>query len=169
MKSTWKALAVTVGAVALVAWACDDGGNRELTLEEYFRQYEAIEDKYAERYLQPSKIDPDAPLDEQQEQMAKELADFIKQLEGSTVELDALNEPQDVRASHEEVLAHLRVATAAGTEFLQSSDGLNVATPDSNAAASFGRMVEALIGAEESCEVLDDIADDNGISAELRC
>ena len=164
-------LALVIAATTAIVGTIACGGDDELTLEEFFQQSQAISDDYEERANTLSRDFPGTGDEDYQAYWVfvdKRNALFAEFLD----ELDTLNPPSEAEDAFDEFLT-------AGSEFAESQEGLadlfgeaesftelSQLSRESEAASAFSASQERY---QDACRSLQEIADANGIVADLEC
>lgn len=168
------ALPVMLLAVLAVAAGCKGGGG--LTLEEYLKRVDELDDRASERSdaldERLSSISDDTASDQERIEAAQSaLPEFVSILDEFLTALEKLEPPSEVREEHEEALA-------AGRE---AAELFGDVAADVGGAESLSELDQALsilngpeyIEADErftnSCLALQDKADENDIDVDLDC
>ena len=149
-----------------ISAAC--GGDDELTLEEFFQQSDAIYADFGMRALALTREFPDDDYQTYRVFFGKTgvlFAEFID-------ELETLNPPSEAEDAFDEFLT-------AGSEFAESHEGLadlfgeaesftelSQLSRESEASPAFSASQERY---QDACRSLQEIADANGIVADLEC
>ena len=161
-------VAVMVILVGALAAACGDGGG-ELTLEEFFRELEAIDDEFE---AEAAALEPQFQVLTADTTVAEVLPLLRAQsdlIEGFVDEIEDLKAPEEAQAIQDE-------AVIAGREVVETFDGLmegaeNVGTleelitifdEDAAFTAADDRFTQACLDAEQ-------LAADNSITVDLNC
>lgn len=138
-------------------------------MEQYFQRLDEVDNQAAERFdklegrLQPG-LAPDEALDLVQELIPQQIAILRDLLEG----MEELEPPAEVADAHQEAVDALRA-------FIDLSEDIRDQAAE---AESFAEVTE-LLGSEESvaadqrlvetCQALEQVASDNGITIDLDC
>ena len=168
------ALPVILLAVVAVAGACKGGG--ALSLEEYFKRLDEIDNRSAERSdaLQDQlNLISDATAQDQDRIDAAQSAfpEFVSILDEFLTDLDKLEPPKEARENHQEAVDAAKAvftffddisADVAGAESLAELDqALSVLNSSEASAANQGLT--------DACLTLQRQADDNNIDVNLEC
>lgn len=169
-------LASAIALAALAGAACGGGGGSELSLEEYFKQMEAIAQDLDQRSNDLSeRYDQDVNNAASEEEALKLTVQFFEdgaaETRSAVAKAEKLNPPPAVKAEHQEFLAAARgivdlfdgiierARQAESVEDIQAlSDDLDN-PPYSDASSR----------ADEACFALQDVADKNNIDVDLTC
>lgn len=162
--------ALAMGAlllVALAAGACDDDGDGVVSLDEYFRQIDELDNELATSSdalegqfdaLDTASVDEARDLFDQQ----------IDLLDGFLDDLDAIDPPEEAANAHDEALSAGReLATALRSAIDRAADAASIEEffslfDDPELDAADTRLTEA-------CLDLEQIAADNAITVDLDC
>ena len=164
---------ITAIAVALAATACSGSGSGGGSLDEYFAEYERFDNAAETRteQLQSEYADVLAAstLDETsraglQEYVTKLIAARRAYLDG----ISKLNPPEQAAAAHgESVAAYEAVLTAYEPIIAEIKAASSIA--DLQRIFNGQALTDAIARSDESCRVLQALADDAGINANLEC
>ena len=155
-------VAVAIIGAATLGVACSDDGDA-LTLEEYFEELQALDDRFEEESAQL-----DAAFDTEDLDEIKSAFDAGTTAAGEFVDgIDALEPPDEAQEAHDE-------AVAAGTEFVDALETFNDEVQDAESTEALSEIDFAAIGdASErftaACLDLEGVAVENSIEVDLNC
>jgi hypothetical protein len=160
-------LAGLLVAVGTIATACG-GGDNELTLEAYFQRVEAIASDIDAR-LEPLQADLEGATDDPTV-FRDVFVEYVAIIRDAAAKVSALEPPAEVQEAHNE----FRDALAAlGDEFDGVAGQLGEAQSSADVLAVLQQSDSQLSAVQErlstACLALQGIADENGITADLRC
>jgi hypothetical protein len=175
MKLPWRfpivILAIVAGSLVLAACGGGGDGGEELSLEEYYQQFDAIEEGM--------KTDT-AALDEQAVGVIGEdvqatqdyVAGYYDIVAGGLSQVEALDAPSEVKDAQDEFVAALGNMISLWDELTDRLAGIE--TPEElqtllTEIQSETQWTEASEQFTEACRELQGIADDNGIAVTLDC
>jgi hypothetical protein len=157
------AAAGILGIAAFGGLACSDSGG-ELSLEEYFKELEALDQRFEEEGTEAEESFESDDLDTIKEGFEASVGvveDFVN-------DLDDLDPPSEAEAAHEsaveagnDLLAEFEVANDALQDAASEADLLGIFTGE-----AFGDASERFTAA---CVELQGIADENDIDVALNC
>jgi len=162
-------LVVAMFALGVVASACDgDGGDDELTLEEFFQELQALDDELEAQFAELEEpfeaLGEDSSVDEAADilqQQADLIQDFVDRL-------DDLNPPDEAADLLDEAVSAGRAAADAFQNAIddardaESLDELFGVFETGDIDAAFERFDEGCLDAEQ-------LAADNDITVDLNC
>jgi len=166
---TWLKAATTTALLIIafaVAIGCSDDGE-ELSLDEYFRQVDAVDNGTDERINALF----EAITDENDvAQFRNAMNGFGPILEDAADDLDDIDPPDEAAAEHEALVDALRDWAAAAGDAVDSDGAANAASPDE----LFVAFEEGGFGAAQNtfsaaCQDLQDIATNAGIDVDINC
>ena len=173
-----KAFVISIIAAALLlafgAAACSGGD--ELTLEEFFQQGEAIDDDFEERFERlfddfPDEGDEAFFSNEENLPMYKAtLVEFPVLFAEFYDELETLNPPSEAEDAFDELLT-------SGREVVEAQEGALIRIEEAESFAEVERITDEFDAENQAveeryqaaCQSLQEIADDNGIVANIDC
>lgn len=167
--------AAAMALVLAAAWmaACTSGGDGgELTLEEYFARVQQISDEAdaesADIEAEYEAVDFTNFSPELRDEYAAYFAAALEFFDGVIDELDAVQPPDEAADAHDEYVAKYRALSLEFSEVAGDLDGFETES-DFNEAFLSGGFVDAVSDAEEACNGLQGLADDNNIAVDLEC
>jgi hypothetical protein len=161
-------------ALAALGVACgDDGGGRQLTLEEYFQQVDDLQDD-----AEDSIIGLEAPGDlgtTLEEQIEAE-REFLQAIDSITQDyqkqLDNMDPPPEVQKPHKELSNAIR-------DYLEANEDIPSRLADVESQSELEDLLKELRAGPEvtaaserfqqACQQLQTIADDNNIDVAMEC
>jgi hypothetical protein len=162
--------------LALAACNDDDGGDADtLTLDDYFGTVEGIFDN-ADQDTEElnSELDEQlgsaASIEEEIAALDQYLAGAVLVLDQTVQEMDALTPPVEAEQPHNdfvEAAGEVAEFTGAAQEEIQGAE--TAEDVDSILDEFETEAAEAQFAVDEACADLQDLADDNGIQADLHC
>lgn len=163
-------VAISVGAVSA---GCSGGGGGELTLAEYFAEYERIDNAAESRTEQLQNEYADVlsatTLDEATRTGLKEY--FEKQVAARRAYLNGIGDlkpPDKATAAHDESVTAYEAVLAAFEPVVVDLETASTIS-DLDRIFSGQALTDAIARADESCRTLQTLADDNDINANLEC
>jgi hypothetical protein len=162
---------IATGAALALTAACNGGGGESLSLDEYFRELDQLQNAGDERIngIPFPQVDPSAPVEDSRETFEGYFDEVVAAADDITSDISALDPPDEARDAHEEYVEAL-----GGIEEFANNYRDRLAGADSPA-----ELAEVLLGNDEdaaiteridnSCVALQEIADDNAIDVDLEC
>jgi hypothetical protein len=153
----------------------DNGAGDELSLEEYFQRIDDIfarSDEDLDALVEDlnTATGPGTDFDAAVSVLDQFVTDSIGVLSDSIDDMQAMNEPSDVRDEHEAFIAAIDEARLAIQSFQSDLEGVQneeeLEELNAEFATSFDQAVQ---GADTACGALQGIADDNSIIVDLNC
>ena len=167
-------LGATLLVLGIIAAACD--GDERLTLEEFFQQGQAIDDDFEERF---ERLFDDFPDEDDDEFFSNE--ENLPLYKGTFVqfpvifgeffdELETLNPPSEAEDAFDELLT-------SGREVVEAQEGALIRIEEAESFAEVERITDEFDAENQAvqeryqaaCQSLQEIADDNGIVANIDC
>jgi hypothetical protein len=165
-------VAILVLAFGAIVAACDSDGGGSLTLDEYFRTLEQLDQDKDDRNTElEEQFDTDVAAVDSEEEALDVSREFlgagVSNLKDFVDGLDDINPPAEVEEAH-------NMAVDAGRKAVEAAEGAVKVLDDAESAADLeaafsGDLEEAGREFEETCVNLQAIADENKIEVDLDC
>jgi hypothetical protein len=174
MKLAWRflMLALTIVAGSLLLAACGGGGGEELSLGEYYQQFDGIEENIKTGIAALEQNETEGVIGEDVTATQNYINGYLDIVEQGVNDMKALKPPAEAKDAHNELVAALssmlpqwkdlseQVAGAETTSELQ-----DLLMKSQNETA----WVESSQQYADACTKLQGIADENGIDVTLDC
>jgi hypothetical protein len=155
-------------AITLLASACGGGGTQ--SLEDYFRDFEEIEQTAEEASAQladPFDLPPEATLEERHQAVGAFTTAFRDVFGQYREDFEALDPPDEAAAAHDAYGASLATFFAAFEDLL--ADLARATTVEEYNSPDTQALEAALTKTTADCLALQEIASSNSIDVDLRC
>jgi hypothetical protein len=171
MSRWWCASGIVWIALAVGCGTGNVGGgdaNKPLTLDQYFAELDGIQEEVARRSDQSAEpeIADDATLEELKDTVREPLLESAGILDDAHAQLKAIAPPAEVSVQHERLVKDFEAAIVAVGEFAADIENANTRDDVVEGLYQFADAASAFF---ESCNELQDLADDHDVEVELGC
>lgn len=162
------ALLAVAALFALVATACGGDGESTITLAEYFRRFDSLDDDIASQQASLRERYPD-PY-QGGETARRFYEEGVPLLDNAVERLSAIDPPSAVEEVHNRVLNAMRVRAEASQTILEDLEDAQSRDDVLAAVNAVSDDVDAaLANLDQACLDLQAIADQNGVAVNLEC